>query len=77
MQTGPDVGPHVSYIECVRSLFVTPVPMLVMSIGYIASFSVLAFLSDDGAYALLAVIGVFSFSLRVVGFLRRDLCRPG
>lgn len=69
MRTNAKFLPQASYMECVRSLFVTPAPMLIMSIGYVASFGVLAFASNSDSFATFAVLGVFSSSIRVVAFL--------
>jgi diguanylate cyclase (GGDEF)-like protein len=58
------------YIELVRSLYTTLVPTLIMSVGYVASFGVMAFDINDKTLAFFALAGVLSGSLRITLLLR-------
>ena len=53
------------YVELVRSLYTTLIPTTIMSIGYVASFSVMGISSQNPVLVIFAAIGVFSSIARI------------
>lgn len=63
--------PDGVYIELVRSLYATLIPTIIMSIGYVVSFGIMAFETRDHILEAFAVIGVLSSAARITVLLRR------
>jgi diguanylate cyclase (GGDEF)-like protein len=67
------------YIELVRSLYATLPPTTIMSIGYVLSFSVMAFEAANSVLAAFALTGVLSSGMRIIVLMRgrADAAAPG
>jgi predicted signal transduction protein with EAL and GGDEF domain len=65
-------------VELVRSLYKTLIPTLIMSVGYVASFAVMAFESANAALAIFAFAGVLSGGARILVVLQgtREARKP-
>ena len=67
-----------AYVELVRSLYTTLTPTTIMSIGFVLSFSAMAYATHDLVLGICALVGILSSTARIAILLhgRREAAGP-